>query len=179
MKPMTTRPFAILASIAVLLSLGACASHTATRMGSAATTPLSDLNIVRSDIPEILVKAQDQPYRMPLDTSCVALALEIRGLDEALGPDLDAPEPDHDSLAERASTLAKDQAVRAVQRTAEDLIPMRGWVRKLSGAEGYSKRVSSCVAAGSARRAFLKGMAAAQNCLLRSAPQQPMQAAAR
>lgn len=180
MKPMTTRPFATLASIAVLLSLGACASHTATRMGSAATTPLNDLNIVRSDIPEILVKAQDQPYRMPLDTSCVALALEIRGLDEALGPDLDAPGPDDDdSLAGRAATLASDQAVRAVQRTAEDLVPMRGWVRKLSGAERYAKRVSSCVAAGSARRAFLKGMAAAQNCLPRSAPQQPMQAAAR
>lgn len=167
---MKTRPIATLASIAVLLSLGACASNAASRMGDAATTPLSDLNIVRSDIPDILVKAQAQPYRMPLDASCIALALEIRGLDEALGPDLDAPDEDaDDSLAERATILAKDQAVRAVQRTAEDLIPMRGWVRKLSGAERYSKRVSSCVAAGSARRAFLKGMAASQNCLLGSA----------
>ena len=36
-----------------------------------------------------------------------------------------------------------DQAVGAVQRTAQDLIPFRGWVRKLSGAERYSKKVAA------------------------------------
>lgn len=174
---MTPRPIAIAASIAVLLSLGACASGTASRMGSAAATPLSDLNVVKSDIPPVLAKAREQPYLVPLDPSCVALAGEIRGLDAVLGADLDAPASDEEaSLTARASVLANDQAVRAVQRTAEDLIPFRGWVRKLSGAERHSKRVSGAIAAGSARRAFLKGMAASQHCLAPAMPAQLQQA---
>lgn len=175
---MNKRPILAAASIAVFLSLGACASDTAKRMGGAATTPLSDLNVVRSDIPPVLLQAQEQPYRAPAEPNCVAIALEIHSLDQVLGPDFDAPPLEEDaSMTRRVTELANDQAVRAVQRTAEDLIPFRGWVRKLSGAERHSKRVSTAIAAGSARRAFLKGMAAAGNCLWRTLPQQAQQAA--
>ncbi|MGZ5182034.1 MAG: hypothetical protein ACXWC2_16235, partial [Ramlibacter sp.] len=52
----------------------------------------------------------------------------------------------------------------AVQRTAEGLIPFRGWVRKLSGAERYSKKVAASITAGSVRRGFLKGFAASEHC---------------
>jgi hypothetical protein len=68
------------------------------------------------------------------------------------------------SLLDRSSDFAEDQAVGAVQRTAEGLVPFRGWVRKLSGAERYSKKVSASITAGSVRRAFSKGFAAAQHC---------------
>jgi hypothetical protein len=37
-------------------------------------------------------------------------------------------------------------------------------VRKLSGAERYSKQVAAAIAAGTVRRAFLKGMAQASAC---------------
>jgi hypothetical protein len=37
-------------------------------------------------------------------------------------------------------------------------------VRKLSGAERHSKQVAASIAAGTARRAFLKGMATSQQC---------------
>jgi hypothetical protein len=57
-----------------------------------------------------------------------------------------------------------------VQRTAEGLIPFRSWVRKLSGAEKHAKQVSACVAAGTARRAFLKGLATSQHCTLPEMP---------
>lgn len=162
---MKAHPLRTLASIAVLLALAACASRTASRMGSAATAPLSDLNIIRADIPEILAEAQLHPYQVPDDASCAALAAEIHKLDDVLGADLDAPASDSSpSLLDRSGDFAEDQAVGAVKRTAEGLIPFRGWVRKLSGAERYSQKVSASITAGSVRRAFLKGIATSQHC---------------
>jgi hypothetical protein len=43
-------------------------------------------------------------------------------------------------------------------------VPFRGWVRKLSGAERYSRQVAAAIAAGAARRAFLKGLAQGKGC---------------
>ena len=107
---------------------------------------------------------------MPEAQNCVALSLEIRALDDALGDDLDAPVTDDDpSLMDRASGVARDQAVGTVRRTAEGLVPFRGWVRKLIGAERHSKHLTECVMAGSVRRAFLNGIAAAQGCAWRGA----------
>lgn len=154
-----------LLAVVTLCALGGCASDTASRVGSAATTPLADLNIAKADIPNILERAKGQPYLIPAQLNCVAISLEIRELDDALGPDLDAPSLDKKtSLVNKASYAAQDHAVGALRRTAEDLVPFRGWVRKLSGAERHSRHVTACIAAGSARRAFLKGMAVAQSC---------------
>jgi len=154
-----------LAAIATFVVLAGCASSTATRIGSAASVPLADLNVAQADIPAVLLSARENPYQVPASQNCVAISLEIHELDEVLGADLDAPvSPADPSLARRASSLVQDQAVGALQRTAEGLIPFRGWVRKLSGAERHSKHVSACIAAGSVRRAFLKGFAASENC---------------
>jgi hypothetical protein len=161
----------LIPTAAALLVLGGCASHTASRMGAAAAAPLTDLNIRKEDIPAVLAKAQENPYLMPVGHSCIAIALEIRELDEALGPDYDAPKVDaEESFLDKASDVAEDQAVGAVQRTAEGLIPFRSWVRKLSGAEKYARHVSACVTAGSVRRAFLKGLATSQHCTLPELP---------
>jgi len=161
----------IAAFAAATLTLAGCATDTPKRLGTAAVTPLSDLNVVRTDIPDVLQAAQKAPYVKPADCSCVALVLEIHRLDEVLGADLDSPPSDkHTSLMARAPEFANDQAVNALQRTAQDLIPFRGWVRKLSGAERHSQRVAASIAAGAARRGFLKGVAAAQNCLWHTTP---------
>ncbi|MGB9107959.1 MAG: hypothetical protein WCC39_04635 [Telluria sp.] len=161
----------LIPAAAALLALGGCASHTASRMGAAAAAPLTDLNLRKEDIPAVLAKAQENPYLMPVGDSCVAIALEIHELDAALGPDYDAPVAKTEaSFMDKASGVAEDQAVGAVQRTAEGLIPFRSWVRKLSGAEKYAKHVSACVTAGSVRRAFLKGLAASQQCSLPELP---------
>lgn len=161
----------LILAVAAMCTLGACASNTASRMGTAATTPLSDLNIAKADIPAILARAKQQPYLIPAQQNCVAIGLEIRELDVALGPDLDTPVSEkRTSLMEKASSAAQDHAVGALQRTAQDLIPFRGWVRKLSGAERHSREVTACIAAGTARRAFLKGMAVAQSCTLPDTP---------
>jgi hypothetical protein len=160
-----------LMSVAALVALGGCAADTASRIGDAATTPLSDLGIKRADIPSVLSKARQNPYLMPAAQSCVAIAIELHELDEVLGPDFDAPASGGKmTFMDKASGVASDQAVGAIQRTAEDLVPFRGWVRKLSGAERHSKHVSECLLAGAARRAFLKGMSAAQHCVPDAVP---------
>lgn len=150
---------------AALLALGGCASKTVSRMGTAATAPLGDLNITRAEIPAVLARAEKNPYLQPAAPGCMAIAQELHELDEALGPDYDAPKVENKaSLLDKATDVAEDQAVGAVQRTAEGLIPFRSWVRKLSGAERHSKRVSACITAGAVRRAFLKGLAMSQHC---------------
>lgn len=166
-----------LIAIAVLLILGGCASRTASRMGTAATAPLNDLGIRKTEIPSVLEKAQENPYLMPAGLSCVAIARELHELDSALGPDYDAVASARaeTSLMDKASDLAEDQAVGAVQRTAEGLIPFRGWIRKLSGAERHSKHVAACITAGSVRRAFLKGLAISQHCTMPELPPTPAQ----
>lgn len=150
----------LLALVAVLV-LTACASSSQDKVATAATTPLSDLNVVRADIPEVLKAAAAAPYAQPADASCPGLAAAIQALDEVLGPDLDAPAgKGHTGLLERG----EDAATNALQRTAEGVIPFRGWVRKLSGAERYAKQVSAAITAGGVRRGFLRGLSAAKAC---------------
>ncbi len=154
-------------ALAVVLAvfLGGCATSTQSSIGNAATTPLSDLNIVRADIPEILTTAQRQPYDMPADRSCAAISLQVHDLDAVLGADLDSPSDDgNPSAADRSTEVVKKSAIGALQRTAEGVVPFRGWVRKLTGAERHSQHVAAAIAAGSARRAFLKGVGASQGC---------------
>jgi hypothetical protein len=141
--------------------LTACASSSQQKVGSAATTPLSDLNVVRADIPDVLKAAAAAPYAVPADASCPGLAAAVHALDEVLGPDLDMPATKGNiGLLERG----EDAATGALQRTAEGVMPFRGWVRKLSGAERYAKQVSAAITAGGVRRGFLRGMAAARSC---------------
>ena len=63
--------------------------------------------------------------------------------------------------------------VGVVRHTAEGLIPFRGWVRKLSGAERYSKQVLDAITAGIIRRAYLKGLGQAKGCTAPAAPLPP------
>ncbi len=143
------------------LVLTACASSSQDKVASAATTPLSDLNVVRAEIPDVLKAAAAAPYAAPADASCAGLAQAIQALDEVLGPDLDAPvTKGNTGLLERG----EDAATGALQRTAEGVMPFRGWVRKLTGAERYARQVSAAITAGGVRRGFLRGQAAAKAC---------------
>ncbi|HEY1393667.1 MAG TPA: hypothetical protein VFV25_09840 [Methylibium sp.] len=173
------KPFALFLSAAPLM-LAACAStapaqqqqpSTTSQVGQAVTTPLADLNLVKAEIPPVLIAAKKGPYGPPADRSCAALGAEIQALDAVLGADLDQPPtPTRPSLIERGTDTAGDAAVGAVRGFAEGVVPFRGWVRKLTGAERYSKEVSAAIAAGGIRRAFLKGLGAAAGCPAPAAP---------
>ena len=153
------------APVLLALVLVACTTQKQSGFVDAAATPLSDLNVVHAEIPAVLVEAQKEPYSVPSDQSCASLKARVRVLDEVLGPDLDAPaSASNPGLIERGSRAAGTAAVGALRQTAEDIVPFRGWVRKLSGAERYSKQVASAVAAGIVRRAFLKGLRVSKEC---------------
>ena len=150
---------------------GAAPARTESRFTQAAATPLSDLNLMREEIPPQLIAARKEPYALPAERSCEALGAEVESLDAALGADLDTPAPEGDpGLVERGSTVVGDAAVGAVRGAAAGLIPFRSWVRKLSGAERYAKEVAAAVAAGSIRRGFLKGLGESAGCPAPAAP---------
>jgi len=145
-----------------------------TQFTDAATTPLSDLNLVRADIPPVLAEAQKGAYLVPLKASCDVFAANVLALDEVLGPDLDAPVAASDAgLLERGADVLGNAAVGAFRSAAEGVIPFRSWVRKLTGAERYSREVAAAIAAGTVRRAFLKGLGQAQGCSAPAAPRRP------
>lgn len=151
--------------LSLALLLGACATKTQEQVTDAVTAPLNDLNLVKADIPEILLQTQKQPYAIPENKSCEALLVQIIDLDAVLGPDLDANETNNKpSLIERGNEQASKAAIGAIRRTAESIVPYRSWVRKLSGAERYSKKVAAAITAGTIRRGYLKGMMVAQGC---------------
>lgn len=145
-------------------------ANSGTQLGQAATTPLTDLNLVRGEIPPLLAAAQKAPYAVPPERSCQALAKDVQALDAALGADLDTPPtPSNPGLIERGG----DAAIGAVRGAAEGAVPFRGWIRKLSGAERYAKEAAAAIAAGAVRRAYLKGLGQAAGCTAPAAPRIP------
>jgi hypothetical protein len=154
------------------LALSACTSTNGSQgVTDAAATPLSDLNLVKAEIPPVLAQALKAPYKTPAGPGCEALAAEVTQLEAVLGADLDVPpSAARPSLIERGGSVAGEAAVGALRGAAEGVIPFRGWVRKLSGAERYSREVAAAIAAGSVRRSYLKGLGQARGCEAPAAP---------
>jgi outer membrane murein-binding lipoprotein Lpp len=159
--PLPHRPALLPGAVLCLaLALAGCASRDQQRLNEAATSPLSDLNLLPVAIPEPLKKAQAAPYAWDAATTCAALQEELTALDETLGPDVDAPRGADPTLPERAGTLTTDVAVQ----TVHGLVPYRGWLRKLTGAERAARHVAEAVTAGQVRRGFLKGVLRQRGC---------------
>jgi hypothetical protein len=154
-----------------LLLIAACASTPTKQVEQTALTPLSDLNLVRAEIPPILQDAVRDPYAEPQVVTCPVIASAIEALDAVLGADLDVPAPDgKPSMSDRGSEAAGNAALGALRRTAEGVVPFRSWVRKLTGAETLARETAAAVVAGSIRRAYLKGLGQAIGCASPAAP---------
>jgi hypothetical protein len=155
---------------ALALLLASCAAPEpsnvpADKVSQAASTPLSDLNLLQPEIPPPLAAALKSPYARPADGTCAGLAAEVEALDALLGNDLDAaPSASNPGMIERGVVALGDATIGAVRSAAEGVVPLRSWVRKLSGAERHSKQVAAAVAAGVVRRSFLKGLGDAGGC---------------
>jgi len=183
----TTSPLTLVAA-SLALCLAGCAASPETAKGAAKEgvqvqkaieAPLADLNLVREKIPAVLLAAVKAPYALPSQRACPDLANEVQALDAALGPDLDTPPSNaNPGLVERGTTLVGNAANDALRGAAESVIPFRGWVRKLDGAERHSKEVAAAIAAGSVRRAFLKGVGQTLGCQAPAAPLQALAASA-
>ena len=163
----------LICTLAVLPLLAACASpkpppgrivtsEQANRSGltGAAAAPLRDANLMRTEIPQVLLDALADPYKRPRPFTCAQYIALVRPLDEALGPDFDVPAADDASLVRKAN----DAALSGAASLAQDIVPFRGWVRRLSGAQRHDALVSAAITAGASRRAYLKGLGEAKSC---------------
>ncbi len=137
----------------------------------AVTAPLEDLNLKQSDIPPVLRRAVANPYDVKDLKHCEQIAAEIGRLDSALGPDLDeAPPPDTRSKGKKLASAAHDAGADAVKDRAHGLVPFRGLIRKLTGAEKHDKAFDRAVRSGGIRRGYLKGVGMRMNCAPPAAP---------
>lgn len=127
-----------------------------------ATTPITDLNLRKDELPSALIYATQQAYGMSGIRTCSEIAAAVEALDAALGPDIDLPQ----------NSSNKIQGGRVAQSVVGSFIPFRGVIRELSGANNRERDLNSAILAGVARRAFLKGTGQARRCRYpaRSAP---------
>jgi hypothetical protein len=133
----------------------------------AATAPLRDLNVMRAQVPEVLLQAMTDPYaRPPRNYKCPQLTALVRPLDDALGADIDRINIEDQDMMERG----RETALSAAADLASDAIPFRGWVRKLSGAERHDRLVRDAITAGAVRRAYLKGLGESKGCMPPATP---------
>jgi hypothetical protein len=158
-----SRTLALVGVLSVLAASG-CASTTYThesgdnRVRDAFEEPLRDFSVMRENPPPPLIHAAEAPYALPGDGGCGAILEEIAALDTVLGPDLDA----RDQPAVRSNTDISALLSGAIGGVVG--LPYRSIVRRLSGAEARERSVRDAIFAGMVRRAFLKGVAHANNC---------------
>lgn len=126
----------------------------------AMSAPLRDVNVLRTKIPQVLLEAMADPYERPMPATCSKITALVVELNGALGDDLDEPNENDESLTIRG----RSAALGAVAGLASDVIPFRGWVRKLSGAERHDQLVAAAITAGAVRRGYLKGLGESRNC---------------
>lgn len=125
-----------------------------------AKTPVTDLNLDRTEIPALLVEAQARPYSLQNLNKCTQLMAAVEEFNAVLGPDLDLPQ------AERVR-LSKG---RIAQSVIGSFIPFRGIIREISGANKQEREILAAIQAGLARRGFLKGVGAARGCRYPASP---------
>jgi len=137
----------------------------------AATAPLEDLNLKQKGVPEALARARADPYDIEGLDRCEAIAEEIGRLDGALGRDLDeAPPPDHRTQGQKLGGAVKEVGVAGVRSETQGVLPFRGWIRKLTGAEAAQRKREAAIKAGQIRRGYLKGVGMRMNCAPPAAP---------
>ena len=165
------RRAALAGMLALALLLPGCASEMAGGgrgdggLVQAAATPLRDVGLLRPDVPDAL-KDLTWPYALTQPAGdCQAAAAAIAALDELLGTESYQPDAEG-GLGARAGSAAGDYAVSTVADAAADVLPYRGWVRRLSGASKAERKAAAAYAMGEQRRTFLRGYAAGLGCAL-------------
>lgn len=152
----------------LVLAVAACAGHATRPPGDAAAeskpapasnqalnAPMGKLALTRREIPQVLLDVVAAPYGAAPARACVELAAEVRGLDEALGPDADVEPPSGDR---------DDLGWRLFAGGVKSFVPYFGWMRRLSGAERRDREAFAAREAGIIRRAYLKGVGEASGC---------------
>lgn len=135
----------------------------------AALSPLEDINLKRAPIPETFKQIRN-PYNVDVEASCDQIAKEVTVLDGLLGRDWDVPPPDKKGVSDRAADGASTAFLDAVSSGASGIIPYRGIVRTVTGANSHATKVRKAYERGSHRRTFLKGIGLIKGCNYPAAP---------
>lgn len=138
----------------------------------AALSPLEDVNLKRAKIPEKFKQIRN-PYLVAVESSCEKIAEDVLELDALLGRDWDIPPPDKKGLSDRAADGASTAFLDTIASGASGLIPYRGIVRTVTGANSHATKVRKAYERGSHRRTFLKGIGLAKGCEYPAAPLPP------
>ena len=123
-------------------------------------TPLSDLNLRRDPIPDILLQARENPYESANLSDCDDIRREVGNLDAILGDDFDTTPPDERGIS----------ATGVAQRVIGSFIPFRGIIREISGANSHEYNFREAIGAGMMRRAYLKGIGREWECPYPASP---------
>jgi hypothetical protein len=141
-------------------------------MRAALKQPLNDLNLLQSEVPPVLQEARSSPYSRPTETACDMLISEVEKLDAVLDQDLDL-QADEASFEQKAAGKALD----LMRDAASSVIPYRGAVRFVSGAQKHDRVVSEARRAGEIRRAYLKGIGESIGCQYPGSPRRAQSSA--
>jgi hypothetical protein len=107
----------------------------------------SGVGLTGADVPQLLKDIKADPYKQPGQPICDTVPLEIQQITDLIGPDLNTQATaDDKSLASRGADVARG------------LVPYRGVVRFVTGANKKDEELREAIMAGYARRGFLRGI---------------------
>lgn len=155
--PISTWVKAAAGTLLVLGAVPASAQMSAQRspdVEDVATTPLTDLNLSKDEIPQLLLDAVENPYASEGLDDCASIGTAIGQFDTLLGPDFDIG-------TEKRGRIS---AGRIAQSAIGSLIPFRSIIREISGAADHQRDFQEAILAGAVRRGFLKGLGQQMDC---------------
>jgi len=114
------------------------------------------LGLTGPSIPDVLKVIAANPYKAPAEPACETIPAEILALDQVLGADADEAKPKKSYVVSYAERMAGG-AIRG-------MVPYRGAIRFLTGADHKDHELMDAARAGWARRGFLRGLEANLEC---------------
>lgn len=125
--------------------------------GRIASQPARDVGVAKTGVPIPLQKAYDAPYSLTGIRTCRDISRAFHELTDVIGPDFAAGNVKKEN---RAGKLAEAGGKTIVN----SIIPFRGLVREVTGAAPAQRRLERAIAAGYARRGFLRGVHQTRKC---------------
>lgn len=116
------------------------------------------------EVPPKLLAIQGDPYSLAGLGKCAAIIREVDELDTVLGPDV------NERVDKSRAKKREETAGRVAGTVAGGVIPFRGLIAEVTGANAERRRYALAVYAGTVRRGFLKGVGLERGC---KAPARP------
>lgn len=135
------------------------------KLSQAAISPLKTLNIAKEDIPVVLKIAKHEKLSdknaKNEDLNCSEIEKQLEDLESLIG--LLPGELELRTKTDSKKDIPEKVVISAVEKTTE-VIPLKGVVAKLSGAEKHDQKVRNHIEAGKLRKAFLIGLKKGKKC---------------